>query len=635
MGITVARRHRVLAASVLCAVLPSMSQAQVQVLSATYGSNCNAPANNATAALAAACNGSNRCDYVIDYKVLGDPAPGCAKTFVAEWSCAAGATPHLVTVPAEAGFGSHVVLSCGHVPPIAAQVPAPPAVPPQVAQVPPKPVPPAQVAELIATLELTPAWQGPFAGNKPIIFHWTLTNTTPIALIGKFAVTIDGASAAIAGLPEINGLLPSAQQTGDLTLPGLPGGEHEVELRLFPAAGNAKAEVVGKGKPTRTPLARASLEISVSPPFIDADNDTLDDNFEHALLEHYRPYYEFSKPGVAERALLQPEWDPYPPIDAAEYLRHSQVGWEHAAWTKYDVLLQPDVFQSGQFEALLSMNVTSDDTCTENLHDCGSDMTVNKRKTQYAISAVELPDAHAAMDTMQSVGNIGLYGHVVPYDQSSSQGAVHRYFPTDLKQRFIKIEYWQFFPRNGGNFPHGGDWATVQLLIDMDNALPCQKPTAFGQIASVFHYHHGAESRFDFAQCTFGERAAEEGVFQFVSTDHQKVQMFKDASGDFSHPVVYIEYGTHEFWPTSEGFVAATPNHDGNGASFLTATPPNLGEVEAPLEEYAQARVLMRFNGFWGACCVANKPPPGPALHNEWTWPASSSVGWTLQGKEY
>ena len=156
------------------------------------------------------------------------------------------------------------------------------------------------------------------------------------------------------------------------------------------------------------------------------------------------------------------------------------------------------------------------------------------------------------MDRMQSVGNIGLYGHVVPY------------------QRFIKIEYWQFFPQNGGNFPHGGDWTTVQLLIDMDNNLPCQNPTAFGQIASVFHYHHGDESRFDFSQCTFAGRTQESDVFQFlVAAGGQHLQMFREAGGDFSHPVTYIEYATHEFWPTSEGSAAATPNHDGDGASFF------------------------------------------------------------------
>jgi hypothetical protein len=169
----------------------------------------------------------------------------------------------------------------------------------------------------------------------------------------------------------------------------------------------------------------------------------------------------------------------------------------------------------------------------------------------------------------------------------------------------------------------------------MDNNLPCQNPTAFGQIASVFHYHHGDESRFDFSQCTFAGRTQESDGFQFlVAAGGQNLQMFREAGGDFSHPVTYIEYATHEFWPTSEGSAAATPNHNGDGASFLTSTPPNLGEVEAPLNEYPQAKIVMRFNGYWGACCVANKPPPGPALHSEWTWPASSSVGWTLQGKE-
>ena len=92
--------------------------------------------------------------------------------------------------------------------------PPPPAVPPQANQVPPPPTVPKQVANLIATLVLWPAWAGPFAGNKPITFHWALTNTTPISLAGKFAVKMDGSAASIAGLPLVQSLSPSAVPEG-------------------------------------------------------------------------------------------------------------------------------------------------------------------------------------------------------------------------------------------------------------------------------------------------------------------------------------------------------------------------------------------------------------------------------------
>jgi hypothetical protein len=84
----------------------------ISVTSATYGGNCGAPAGNVTSQLAAACNGRTTCSYTIDYRVLGDPAPGCAKNYVAQWKCGTNPTVRSVTAPAEAGFGSVVTLTC-------------------------------------------------------------------------------------------------------------------------------------------------------------------------------------------------------------------------------------------------------------------------------------------------------------------------------------------------------------------------------------------------------------------------------------------------------------------------------------------------------------------------------------------
>jgi hypothetical protein len=115
--------------------------------------------------------------------------------------------------------------------------------------------------------------------------------------------------------------------------------------------------------------------------------------------------------------------------------------------------------------------------------------------------------------------------------------------------------------------------------------------------------------------------------------------MFQDPNtGAFTHPIVYIERGAHEFWPTDLGRVNTiiggqkyhSPSHDGDGDSFLTNTPINLGEVEAPMSVQGEAPLVLRFNGYWGAFSRETDPPFGPPLHGNWTWPADSSVSWQL-----
>ena len=80
------------------------------VASATYGGNCGAPAGNMTRRLAAACNGRSACDYVIDYRVIGDPVFLCAKDYVARWRC--GGTTREARVSPEAGYARTISLSC-------------------------------------------------------------------------------------------------------------------------------------------------------------------------------------------------------------------------------------------------------------------------------------------------------------------------------------------------------------------------------------------------------------------------------------------------------------------------------------------------------------------------------------------
>jgi hypothetical protein len=109
---------------------PALASA-ITVQSATYGGSCGIVADNAGSQVKAACNGSQTCSYRVEYQRLGDPAPGCPKTFVALYSCAGSPGIRTAWVPSEAGFGRIAVLDCQAVNP-----PSPTA---RLAPVPPMP----------------------------------------------------------------------------------------------------------------------------------------------------------------------------------------------------------------------------------------------------------------------------------------------------------------------------------------------------------------------------------------------------------------------------------------------------------------------------------------------------------------
>jgi hypothetical protein len=88
------------------------SRSVLYVSDATYGGNCGAVWGNATEALAKACNGLASCDYRVDYRVIGDPAIGCGKNYVAHWRCGYGVALYRTVAQPEAGFGSVIHMTC-------------------------------------------------------------------------------------------------------------------------------------------------------------------------------------------------------------------------------------------------------------------------------------------------------------------------------------------------------------------------------------------------------------------------------------------------------------------------------------------------------------------------------------------
>lgn len=84
----------------------------ISVVAGTYGGNCGTSHGNVTGALGSACNTLGHCDYIVDYTILGDPAPGCAKDYVAEWTCNGQSLVQRATASPEAGFRKTVTLVC-------------------------------------------------------------------------------------------------------------------------------------------------------------------------------------------------------------------------------------------------------------------------------------------------------------------------------------------------------------------------------------------------------------------------------------------------------------------------------------------------------------------------------------------
>jgi peptidoglycan/LPS O-acetylase OafA/YrhL len=92
--------------------LPVSFASGIRVTSATYGGNCQARMGNVTRPLGKACDGKDSCSYIVDARVLGDPAPGCAKSFSVHYQCAPDVKQLTQDLPGEAGFKSQLLLSC-------------------------------------------------------------------------------------------------------------------------------------------------------------------------------------------------------------------------------------------------------------------------------------------------------------------------------------------------------------------------------------------------------------------------------------------------------------------------------------------------------------------------------------------
>jgi hypothetical protein len=168
----------------------------------------------------------------------------------------------------------------------------------------------------------------------------------------------------------------------------------------------------------------------------------------------------------------------------------------------------------------------------------------------------------------------------------------------------------------------------------------------------VMHYSHALEVRFTLARATAPATTILRNgeAFQVLQGPHQipglrvtrafgaddacapapfiaqdfALELAQDpGNGLYTHPVAYLERGSHEPWPTSGWDYIGAASHDGAGPHhFLVSAPPNLGEVGFPNPDFPAARLVLEYNGRWGAFgAQSGDPAQGPPLHDNWIYP--------------
>jgi len=392
----------------------------------------------------------------------------------------------------------------------------------------------------------------------------------------------------------------------------------------------------------------------------DSDGDGISDREEADLIARFSPFLRFTKRDVTNGAPGLPNWvsEPYRPARPLTYLSHSRVVSntnDNTVISQVQLQAQPAAILDSL--ALGSSNLLKQFHPTNDFGACVNDAP----KRQYHIDPVD-DEAHAgeSWDTVKSTKHVGLYAHVSPLTPRSVQdlsancprtvndsrrGVIPpSWYESNTTDKFYKIEYYQFFGYNNafafaeiGN--HEGDWAIVTLVYDK----------SLDDVVAVSHWAHGYEMRFDLKDqavtsnenddevvghhITFHGSRNEFASFQLAKLNgteikqdepekaqNNEVSFLLDDQKRVSHPIVFVEFGAHEFWPTPKwGFVGA-PEHWGNDKdnSYLTQDIPNLGEIEHPMG--AEAEIILWYDGSWGYVNVMNDPPPGPALHKSWNW---------------
>jgi hypothetical protein len=553
----------------------------------------------------------------------------------------------------------------GPVHPAATQLPAPasPAIAPGGQ---PPPASCGLLCQPSATLSLTlPVSTGQLGGllqGRSTSIGFTVTSKALFSLQGMVTISVEGQSYSSSFFT----LASKQSYSGTVQITNLPGGQ----LGINASFGQCKYETVdGPRVPIFVPClpgdqiyATTSATLYIPP---DQDYDGLSDDIEKKLIATYTPLMLFSKDNGQQ--------EQYAPIDVFDYIQASTMSSSETG-----IASIPNSALQKTPTAILGSDPST------SLNAINSAQTAADLPRKLYISPSSSAEHGTAWSTVNSKKNVGLYGHVVLLnvaqipDPTLSADLANRFCssgPSFCTKYIFKVEYWQFFGYShdfqepswvpfvlpfvgfdwsnywpiggllGDIIDHPGDWCTVQLYIDPDQSAPDQA------ILAIYHYAHALQFRFEIQPATTrgpipgsqyqieqlqGPNAGRAVSFPdkggaataaFNAAQDNLVQIARvSATAPYTHPVVYVEWGGHEFWPTAAWSLTGAGNHNGQGYSYFAATPPNVGEVGAPMPGIAQAGVVTAFAGFWGNVDSVshNGPPQGPALHAQWFWSTST-----------
>ena len=481
---------------------------------------------------------------------------------------------------------------------------------------------------------------------QAVAISYAVTNKSLNTITGVVTLTVTGQAANLVNTSAPITLAPGGSYLGTVAVGSSAAGSAYVVADFRTPLQCTYVYPEGRHCTPGRFLGNAVSGIVVS---ADQDHDGLADDVEHSLLGLYAPLMLYANDHGGD--------EPYRPIDVLDYIRDSTLVSQVPGATSLtnthlqspNTILDPDPNVKNAAQISASQDPT----------------TLPKR---WLLSPSSQGKTGADWNVVLTDRHVGLYGHVLRVAPAQVGDPV---LASELSTKFggnkwiYKIEYWQFYgyshdyqapwysnfigfwiPLLFGNIAdHDGDWCSVQLYIDPDVSSPD------AAILAIYHYAHGLQFRFDLSKLVQTSKVNNpvynirqlEGPNRDKGVDlqlHAKntdgaalnaqdnlVQLAMDPTSQlFVHPVVYVEWGGHEFWPSTGWRYYGAGKHNGTGKAYFAATPPNVGEVGQPMPGVPAASVVVQFAGFWGYFGPENNPGPGPTLHQEWLWNPLSGV---------
>ena len=334
----------------------------------------------------------------------------------------------------------------------------------------------------------------------------------------------------------------------------------------------------------------------------DADRDGIEDRLEDRLLSFFRPYYLFAR------------GEKYLPSDPLYQVRHARVLMANPLAAAQSAFDSPIVVENCRG---LSNDPGRILSCTQPPADL--------RRTRGAMTvALDLDDSLRSdpgngrkKDWQYLAANpAGLYGHVVPTEDG-------RY----------KIEYWQFFPYSGtAEKGVEGDWKVLELWYNpstqllekicypIGNKKSCIDLTQSRPVAIGSNLYEYRGPNYSAAPAPI---SATEGSLLPAAYQNNAARFYRSEDGSM-HPMIYLQRGTHDFWPTPVGSIEGQRSaHQGNGPAYLTDWGDlsiNLGELNHPNPDASDPQgIVLRYAGTWGRNSFETmRRAYGPPLHCEW-----------------